>query len=156
MGMSNDEARKQALWDAADAIEIARVEPGPVTFITGNSHMPPLRAFGHAEDVWQAVFEHDATDQQWEAWETYAETFERTLEDASVYLACPDYDNALYVVDLARWQYRDEADDAETLTDEWEPVTDDASERTYTLAEIRDGTGWPAGVRFRIVGDDDA
>jgi hypothetical protein len=37
----------------------------------------------------------------------------------------PDYDNSIYVVDLARWQYREEAGDEEPtfdLNDEWEPI----------------------------------
>lgn len=26
--------------------------------------------------------------------------------------------------------------------------------RTYSLAEVRDGTGWPKGVRFQVVEDE--
>lgn len=102
--------------DAADAIQIARTEPGPVTFITGNNFMPPLRAFGHAEHVWQNDDTQFGTD-----WETYFETFETALADANVYLDCPDYDNALYVVDLARFQPAEDPD-GDFLDGEWEPI----------------------------------
>lgn len=30
----------------------------------------------------------------------------------------------------------------------------DGNEPAFTLAEVRDGTGWPEGARFRMVRDD--
>lgn len=112
--MDNDTIIRLATEDAAKAIDAARSNPGPIVWITGNSYMPPLRDFGQAETVWQVDDDPDA-------WSFYVETFERLLDEASVYLGCPDYDNALYVVDQLRWEYIDEPDDVETLTDEWAP-----------------------------------
>ena len=36
-------------------------------------------------------------------------------------MECPEYDNALYVVDLTRWQHReeDEIEDTDSLNGEW-------------------------------------
>ena len=99
--------------DAREAIDIARSSGAdPVAFITGNSHMPPLRAFGNAELAWRA-------DDTGDVWEAYSETFDRTLSDADVYVGCPDYDNAVYVVDLARFESADDDDTGDTLSSEW-------------------------------------
>jgi len=84
--------------DAQEAIAIARESKEPVAWITGNSYMPPLRGFGRAEEVWQAEFDEMHTF----AFALYSEAFEYALNEASVALECPDYDNALYVVDIAR------------------------------------------------------
>ncbi len=110
--MTDNEIIALATTDAAEAIEYARGSgPEAVVFITGNSYMPTYRDFGSAETVWQLGDEGDG-------WELYAETFESLLHSANVMLTCPDYDNALYVVDLSRFAYRD-ADYAEYLSDEW-------------------------------------
>lgn len=122
--MNDNDAAALATIDAAEAILIARASnDGPIEWITGNSYMPPLRAFGNAETVWQAP---DADNDLWTA---YFETFEKLLDDASVYLGCPEYDNSLYVVDLLRWEFIDEPDLAETLTEEWQPRDTQGSEK---------------------------
>lgn len=118
--MDITEAIKLAREDADTAIAMARghfwvTMADPIVWLTSNSYMPPLRGFGSAEMVWKA-------DDTGELWEAYVEAFEQALEDANVYLGSPDYDNSLYVVDLRRWRYRDDADDVETLTYEWEPI----------------------------------
>lgn len=110
-------AESLAVQDSALAISIARDNPGPITWITDNSYMPPLRAFGHAENVWREDYEQGFEG----AWEAYVDTFEGALDIARVYLGCPDYDNALYVVDLTRWQWADN-DNADDLNDEWEAI----------------------------------
>lgn len=97
---------------------IARESNEPVTFITGNSFMPPLRDFGDSEQVWHL----DELDPDAEVWSAYVERLEGTLEQQDVLLSAPDYDNALYVVDLARFEYVDADTDAETLSDEWERI----------------------------------
>ena len=112
-------AGRAAREDAASAIEIARESDDPVAFITGNSHMPPLRAFGRAEDFWAAS--HDVDAYMISPYEVYVETFESTLEAANVIVECPEYDNALYVVDLDRWEY-DEDLDGPTLSSQWRAV----------------------------------
>lgn len=109
-----DKVASMAETDASQAIDYARQSGDEViVWITGNSYMPPLRAFGQAETVWQM----DEPD----LWDVYWETFETELENANVYLASPEYDNALYVVDMDRWQYKDdEMQMGETLESEWE------------------------------------
>lgn len=118
-------AETAAREDAEVAITIARESDTSVAFITGNSYFPPLRAFGHAESFYQA--DSYAADMA-HPWEIYVEVFEDILENENVYLGCPDYDNALYVVDLRRWEYilRDEgyADGGTPYTDEDFPTLD--------------------------------
>lgn len=94
--------------DATDAIEIARCSHEPVAFITDNAYFPALRGFGRAEMIWQA-------DGLGDVWDAYVDTFEGALDAADVLLGSPDCDNALYVVDLRRWQPDDD-------DDEWEPI----------------------------------
>lgn len=147
--MNSTEVIALAEADAANAIEIARSSTEPVEFITGNSHMPPLRAFGNAERVW-ASDSNDGGD----LFTLYDEVFEKALEAANVYLGCPDYDNSLYVVDMNRWEHADNADDSETLSGEWTPRTaittcpecgsSDVTSTPGTLPVCRscDWTGW--------------
>lgn len=117
-------AEESARKDAATAIEIARTGSPleAVHFITGNSYMPPLRAFGRAEDFWQAS--HECEVFAYSPWEAYCETFQQALEDAKIYLGCLDYDNALYVVDTAVWEISEAGleGSAENLSDEWSHV----------------------------------
>jgi hypothetical protein len=85
-------------------------------FITGNRYMPPLRAYGVSEDVWNL--------DEPECWEAYSEAIERRLEKMNVLMDAPEHDNSLYVVDLARFEYVDEEDqyvDGD-LSDQWRPI----------------------------------
>jgi hypothetical protein len=104
---------------ANDIIEDARTVHGPVVWVTGNSYMPPFRSFDMADRVWNAENNDDG-----ELFAFLVETVDSRLQDAHVLLECPEYDNALYVVDLNRWQYREDAA-GDDLNDEWEPRTDD-------------------------------
>lgn len=119
--MDVEEVVQLARDDARDAIVIARESNEPIAWITGNSYMPPLRAFGHAEYVYRA---DDDVDTQGELWEVYVEEFEITLANNDVYCACPDYDNALYVVDLRRWEYI-ENENGDMLSDDWQLIIAD-------------------------------
>lgn len=112
--------RKLAIELADEITQDARTVHGPVVWITGNAYMPPLRDLAQAEIVWQAENNRDG-----ELWAWFVEMVEGTLRDNDVALECPDYDNALYAVDLQRWQYREDTEttDAEDLNDEWEPRT---------------------------------
>lgn len=114
MTLTNDQVIALAEADAAQAIEIARSSTEPVEFITNNAYMPPLRGFGQAETVW-ASDSNDGGD----LFTLYDEVFEKALEAANVYIGCPDYDNALYVVDMNRWEHIDDPDESETLSGEW-------------------------------------
>jgi hypothetical protein len=84
-----------------------------IVFVTGNSFMPPLRSFDQAEAVWQA-------DEDGSAWEQLVWDIEERLDDAQVLLECPEYDNALYAVDLARFEYVES--DGENLGDNWQVI----------------------------------
>jgi hypothetical protein len=84
-----------------------------VVFITGNNYMPPLRAFALSEQVWQL---DDPG-----VWEAYHEAVEERCAQLSVYLAAPEHDNALYVVDVSRFKYVGDERDCDSLTDEWVP-----------------------------------
>lgn len=110
----------RATTDARSAIEAARTSDEPVVFITGNSHMPPLRAYANAEDFWLA--DAECPDVPYGPWQAYVESFEATLTEANVMLDAPDYDNSLYVVDLARFEY-DEEFEGDDLNDPWRPIT---------------------------------
>jgi len=96
--MGTDQAVKLAEEDAALAVERARTGDGPVTWLTTGPSDPPLRAFGHAEDVWQ--------DDDIELWGIYAEAFESTLEEADVELGWSD--QGVYAIDLGRFMPGDE------------------------------------------------
>jgi hypothetical protein len=91
----------------------------PIVFVTGNSYVPPLRSFALAEQVWELMY---TTSSGQDAYALLEELVERYLDDADVALECPEYDDALYAVDLARFEYR-ENDAAQYLQDDWFPVT---------------------------------
>lgn len=119
--LGEDTVRKIARRIADSLIANARSLHGPVVWVTGNAYMPPFRDLGEAERVWNADNNRDGG-----LFAFLVETVEDHLSAASLALESPEWDNALYVVDLARWQYREDADDAEDLNDEWEPVDPDA------------------------------
>jgi hypothetical protein len=126
--------------DIADSVidDARNSGPDPIAWVTGNSMMPPLRSFDGAEDVWQHPANEDG-----EAFTYLAETLESMLADADVALECPEYDNALYAVDLARFEYsEDEA--GETLQDDWRaivPAQASAAETPGTIASAQ-AFGW--------------
>jgi hypothetical protein len=104
-------------------VETARTEPGPIVWVTGNSYMPPLRSFSEAERVYQAENNRDGN-----LFAGFAEMLEDELALRHVIMESPEYDNALYVVDIARWQYKSDEDMAlagDELGDEWEEIPED-------------------------------
>lgn len=116
--------RTMAREIADSIISDARTLHGPVIWITGNAYMPPMRAVADAERVYQADNNRDG-----ELWAWFTEMVEAHLSEADVYLGIPDYDNALYVVDLRRWQLSEAAenydlDAIDDLNDEWEPKSE--------------------------------
>lgn len=115
-------AEVAAKADALDAIGAAHgaLPEEPVTFITGNNYMPPLRAYGRAEDFWAASDGCTLEDLP-TPWEVYVEVFEEELQKNDVALECPEYDNALYVVDLRRFEYIEDAE-GDSLNDEWKVI----------------------------------
>lgn len=118
--LTDDTIRDYARQIADSMINDARNSGSdPVVFVTGNSYMPPLRSFTLAERIWQHMT--DAPGEEGSAWAFLVEEVERLLDEANVYLASPEYDNCLYVVDLERFSAKDDSEEAETLSDEWEP-----------------------------------
>ena len=85
----------------------------PIAWVTGNAFMPPLRSFAAAERIWQ-----DSPDG--EGFARLDELVEAKLGEAGVALECPDYDNALYAVDLRRFEYVEDPGDHETLQQDWQ------------------------------------
>jgi len=94
---------------------IARTSDEPVAWLTGNSYMPPLRDLGEAETVYQ-------NDPDGTVWEAFMESLDRHLDQAKVLMECPEYDNALYVVDLMRFEHIERDDSCESLNDEWQRI----------------------------------
>jgi hypothetical protein len=94
---------------------IARTSDEPVAWLTGNAYMPPLRDLGEAETVYQA--DMDGT-----VWEAFMEALDRKLSEANILMECPEYDNALYVVDLNRFEHVERDDSCESLNDEWQRI----------------------------------
>ena len=97
----------------------------PIAWVTGNAYMPPMRSFTLAELVWQDTAHDDCG----ESFAWLCELTESHLSDADVALECPEYDNALYAVDLARFAYADREGlamaEGEYLQDDWQPITAD-------------------------------
>lgn len=112
--MTDQELDAIILADVHAAVDYVRDagEHDPIVWLTGNSYMPSLRAWGNAETVWQL-------DDDGEAWIHYAETFEAMLENHNIYVDCPEWDNALYAVDLTRWEYRESEEEGLDLQDDW-------------------------------------
>ena len=111
-------AVRQMARELADAlISDARTLEGPVVWVTGNSYMPPIRSFTDAERVYDADNNRYGELLAW-----FAEMVEMRLSDANVLMECPDYDNALYVVDLTRYEYDDSAT-GDDLNSEWKKRT---------------------------------
>jgi hypothetical protein len=113
--ITEDTVRAYARQIADMIIVAARTSgPDPIAWVTSNAMMPPLRWFALAERVWQDEINDDG-----EAFAWLAELVESHLSDANVALECPDYDNALYAVDLARFEYVEDSR-GETLQDDWQ------------------------------------
>lgn len=94
---------------------IARESETAITFITGNSYMPPLRSLEDAERVYQADTDGDI-------WHIFYEAVDQTLDNEQILMQCPEHDNALYVVDLTRWEYDEDAEEeSEDENDLWVP-----------------------------------
>lgn len=127
--LGNATVRRYADEIADSIISDARTVHGPVVWITGNAYMPPMRAITLAERVYQADNNRDG-----ELWADLVAMVEDRLSEADVLMECPDYDNALYAVDLRRWQFKDSDGEHHPdfyeswdINDEWEP-RDDSTE----------------------------
>jgi hypothetical protein len=109
---------------ARDVIAPVAREGGPVVWLTSNSYMPPIRDLPEVERVWNA-------DDTGEFFPLLIESIERTLDEEKVLMEAPEYDNALYVVDLTRWEYIDEDELPEDIFEkgldaEWRPIVREA------------------------------
>lgn len=92
----------------------ARNVHGPIVWITGNAFMPPARAINEMEALWQDDIDHGT-----ETFEMVWERVEQLCNDAKVFVDVPEFDNSIYAVDMARWEFIDEDDEAENLSDEY-------------------------------------
>jgi hypothetical protein len=120
--MNLAEARNMVIKDYArqianDIIDAARSSgTDPIAWVTGNSYMPPMRDFSLAEEVWQDVANADG-----ELFAMLVERVETYVDAAGVALESPEWDNALYAVDLRRFEYV-ESENGDNLRDDWRPV----------------------------------
>jgi hypothetical protein len=120
MGELTTERATQLGWQVATyLIAPAAKNSGEeaLTFIAGNSYMPPLREIGPSEDVWQI----DECE-MFSSWESYVDGITTRLDELQVYMAMPEGDNSLYVVDLERFQAVDDPDGLESLEGSWRPI----------------------------------
>jgi hypothetical protein len=103
-----------------------RASDEPVCWLTSNNFMPPIRAIDRMDDIWNATSTHGNywRDMADDIWVAVCETIELELERNYIYMTSPEWDNALYAVDLKRWEHveRDEDNDGDTLNDDWVPV----------------------------------
>ncbi len=114
-GKLHDNLTQAGALIARDVIApVARAGAGPIVWLTSNSYMPPIRDISDVERVWIA----DESGE--EAFSTLVEAIESKLDQEQVYMACPEYDNALYVVDLKRWEHTADDTPADDLNDEWQ------------------------------------
>jgi len=92
-----------------------------VVFITGNSMMPPLRELEHCETIWQGQ------DSDMDIWFRFVEELESTLSEQDVFMASPEYDNCLYIVDTRRFEYAgdEQAGMTDSLNEEWRAIKQD-------------------------------
>ena len=119
-------ARAIARVIAGQMIADARGLEGPVVWVTSNSFVPPLRAFIDADRVWQADNGVHSADEYASAaiWQELVTELHERLSEANVFLGSPDYDNSLFVVDLNRWEYDEEAEEtAEDINNTWKKVS---------------------------------
>lgn len=109
------EASRAGYLLAQEVIESvrSRSEHESVQWMTGNSFMPPLRSLPEAERVWNEGSE--------DSWHAFSARFFEALEQAQIYCTSPEYDNALYCVDLRVWEYvpEEEQDEHDDLAYEW-------------------------------------
>jgi hypothetical protein len=111
----NDVIVPAALALATKIIEEVRSLEGPVVWLTGNSYVPPARSFPEFEEIYQHP---DNTDGELssEMWEAVTEL----LDAGEVMIAQPEWDNAIYGVDLRRWEPVESDTTPDDLNDEWQ------------------------------------
>lgn len=117
------ERASQYGWNVATHVIVPAVKerPGPIVWITGNSYMPPLRDLPDAERLWELS---NTTSGEFaaEIWELFVEALERRLDELNVYMGAPEHDNALFGVDLARWERNEGYPEGDDLADCWTPI----------------------------------
>lgn len=91
-----------------------------VVWLTGNRYVPAIRDLPDAERLW-GLSNSVPGEFAAETWELFIEGLESRLTELDVYLAQPEYDNALYVVDLARWEHVEDAE-GDDLADDWRAI----------------------------------
>lgn len=86
-----------------------------VVFITGNSFMPPIRSFDEVDELYQTECDVDP-------FVSFMEALENELVKLDVYMASPEYDNCLYVVDLRRFEYVGDDQGNDNINDDWKII----------------------------------
>ena len=126
--LTDGEIRGIAGRIAGSIIETARSSDRPIAWLTGNSYFPAFRSFTEAEHVWDAQYYVEA-----EIFPFLVEEVERHLDKAEVLMAQPDYDNALFAVDMKRWTCTfADYPCVDDMNDEWESIEEvDELEAVY-------------------------
>lgn len=124
---ARNRARERAAqygWNVATHViaPLAQASTEPLYWLTGNAYMPPLRDLNDAGRLWDALDADTALGA--DLWELFVDALERRLAELQVLMEAPEHDNALYVVDLSRWERKDanEEDVGDDMNDEWRPV----------------------------------
>jgi hypothetical protein len=107
--MNDDDVKTRARTIAASMIDSARGSGNdPIYWVTSNASYPALRGYPEAEHVWMANYTNPGV------WNFLVEELERLLEEAYVVMDTGS-DGSIYVVDMTRFEFIDENDEAPTL-----------------------------------------
>jgi hypothetical protein len=126
--LAADEGVRRAAREIAGSMIRAARDSGdePVTFVTGNSYMPALRSYRAAEEIWQAAYPSGSYGYAERVfyWEFLCGEVERLASEADVHIGYPEDDNSIYVVDISRFEYDEEAaETSDTYSGDWKPVS---------------------------------
>lgn len=118
MSRLDQQAREAAEAVSERIILSARLSgDDPIVWVTGNAYYPAWRSFGELEELWNKGEGALAA----EAFYYAIELIENKLNAADVYIGAPDWDNSLFAVDTARFEYVEDSD-GDDLQGEWRRI----------------------------------
>lgn len=101
---------------------VARESEHPIEWLTSNRYMPAIRDLDRMDDFYTAIEDgHVFAKMAHDVWVMLVEAIESECEKQQIFMASPEWDNALYVVDLKRWELS-ENEDGDNMNDDWVPV----------------------------------
>jgi len=96
----------------------------PIVWLTSNRYYPAIRDLDKMDDIYKETSRdcgHVFQAMSNNIWMALIEQINRELDQAHILMDGPEWDNALYGVDLTRFTRIDDPDQAETMSDEWVP-----------------------------------